>query len=364
MCLPADFPGPPVDTDSALPTASCLDATHSIPTPLEPTENLPLAIPGFAETGLLPNLDNFDLHHDYLFSGAWDWFDSTNPSLAPEYKYNSVVSTRLLEAYYLHFHAAHPILLPVRQRTRQFVKNYPQYLVAVMQCIGSQYESMRPSDGYRNAISQMLASQSKRDGHLVQAMLIFSVALHAQDCQHDARQMLSSAIEIAVELGMNRTNFASENSMGSPFLEESWRRTWWELYVLDGMLAALHQQNSFKLNSIESNLLLPCEDSIYHTEDVCVQNPVISCGWLIHLLEPPQSLYFGSISRSRLIQSRRRSLVLRIPSGSNQNSGDHSPARSVDLRARQQRDCGDRGKFERLATMSSSGETRCSRSRR
>jgi len=272
QCLLADFLGRRSGTDSALNATSGLNTACSIPMLSEPSIDLPLTIQGFAEDQVPSVLDKFDTHQNYSFDAVWDLFDTINPSLAPEYKYDSVASKHLLEVYYLHFHAAHPILLPVRHRTRQLIKNYPQYLVAVMQCIGSQYESMYLSEGYRNAVSHMLASQCKKNGYLVQAMLIFSVTLHAQDWQQQARQMLSSAIEVAVDLGMNRINFASENSMGSPFLEESWRRTWWELYVLDGMLAALHQQSSFKLSGIESDILLPCENSDYSTGDVGTDN--------------------------------------------------------------------------------------------
>ena len=97
----------------------------------------------------------------------------------------------------------------------------------------------------------------------------FSVTLHAQNQQQQARQMLSSAMELSVDPSMNQTNFASDPSMGSHFLKESWRRTWWELYVLDGMLAALHQQSSFKLNSIKNHVLLPCDGFDYSTSDLC-----------------------------------------------------------------------------------------------
>ena len=264
-CLSTDILRRRSGTVSALNIPSGPNASYAMPTLSEPITNLPLAVPSFTE-------DRMPSVSDNLFDGVWDWFDTLNPSLAPEYKYDSIASKRLLEVYYLHFHAAHPILLPVQHQTRQLIRNYPQYLLAVMQCIGSQYESMVLSEGYQNAVSHMLASQTERDGHLVQAMLIFSVTLHAQDRQQQARQILSSAIELAVDLGMNRMNFASDNCMGSPFLEESWRRTWWELYVLDGMLAALHQQSSFKLNSIENDVLLPCEDSDYSTGDVCSNN--------------------------------------------------------------------------------------------
>lgn len=238
----------------------------------EPSIDLPLTIQGLLGDKVPSIVNNSDSHQNYSFDGVWDLFDTINPSLAPEYRYNSVASEHLLQGYYLRFHAAHPILLPARHRTKQLIENYPQCLIAVMQCIASQYESTYLSEGYLNAVIHMLASQPKKDGYLVQAMLIFSVILHAQDWQHAARQMLSSAIEKALDLGMNRMDFASDNSMGSPFLEESWRRTWWELYVLDGMLAALHQQSSFKLNGIESDILLPCEDSDYSTGDVGTEN--------------------------------------------------------------------------------------------
>lgn len=46
-------------------------------------------------------------------------------------------------------------------------------------------------------------------------------------------------------------------------LEESWRRTWWELYFLDGLLAGIQQRESFKLWSVECTVPLPCEEAEY-----------------------------------------------------------------------------------------------------
>lgn len=217
---------------------------------------------------MLPGFINLSSGQDYFFEGVSDWSNGMNTLLAPEHQYNRATSKRLLEVYYLHFHAAHPILLPLRHQTKQLLRCYPRYLIATMQCIGSQFDLKVLSEDDRNAVSHMLTSQTKRDGYLVQAMLIFAVTLHAQDQQQQARQMLGSAIELAVDLGMNRIHFAWNNNAGSQFLEESWRRTWWELYVLDGMLAALHQQSSFKLNSIDTDVLLPCEESDYSMGEV------------------------------------------------------------------------------------------------
>ncbi|KAL6715497.1 hypothetical protein ACLMJK_006458 [Lecanora helva] len=132
-----------------------------------------------------------------------------------------------------------------------------------MQCIGLQYELTGFKEEYRNAIHHMLTSQTKKDGFLVQAMVIFAIILHAQNQQQAARQLLNSAIDLALDLGMNRNAFASAHGANSHLLEESWRRTWWELYVLDGMLAALHHQTSFKLHDVDNDVPLPCEEPEY-----------------------------------------------------------------------------------------------------
>ena len=62
--------------------------------------------------------DTISSHQNYLFAGTWNWFDEMKPSLAPEYQYNSIASKHLLEVFYLYFHAAHPILLPIRHATK------------------------------------------------------------------------------------------------------------------------------------------------------------------------------------------------------------------------------------------------------
>jgi hypothetical protein len=71
------------------------------------------------------------------------------------------------------------------------------------------------------------------------------------------------AVDMALELGMNRQEFSVNNGEGCNVLEESWRRTWWELYVIDGLLAAIHQRNTFRLYNIPTDVPLPCEEVDY-----------------------------------------------------------------------------------------------------
>lgn len=78
-----------------------------------------------------------------------------------------------------------------------------------------------------------------------------------------AYQMLASASDLAIELGMHHEEFASWNNHGSVFLEESWRRTFWELYVVDGMIAGMHQSTPFRLYSVAASARLPSEEKRY-----------------------------------------------------------------------------------------------------
>ena len=213
-------------------------------------------------------LNDLDGDHTLQLQGVPDWFDASSPNLPISCQFDSAASRRLLEAYYLRFHRAHPILLPLRRWTKHLVRNYPYYLTAVMQCIGYQYESTMATKSQRDALRRMLTSQTVQSGYLVQAMLLLAITLHANSEQQAAGEILDSAIHLALDLGMNRAEFATDNNEGSQSLEESWRRTWWELYILDGMLAALNHQTYFKLNNIDSNILLPCEEVDYSTKEV------------------------------------------------------------------------------------------------
>lgn len=224
--------------------------------------------PNIEDDTVLSGCDILGSDQDCSFESISKLGAGTDAPIVPEHQYNKALTGRLLESYYLHFHSAHPILLPLRRRNKQLLRGYPRYLLATMQYVGSQYETKVFDEDYCNSISHMLASQTKKDGYLVQAMLIFTVTLHAQDQQQQARQMLGASIDLAIDLGMNRLTYAVSNGAGSQFLEESWRRTWWELYVLDGMLAALHQESSSKLNGIKSDVPLPCEEFDYSMGEV------------------------------------------------------------------------------------------------
>lgn len=139
-----------------------------------------------------------------------------------------------------------------------------QPLEAAMRYIGSFYLNPGSSTALGLEAERAVYNMTcPKDGFKVQAMLIMAIGLDGYTFQEKALQFLIEAQDIALELGMNRREFALLNGGGLNFLEESWRRTWWELFVVDGMIAGVHQKSSFRLNDIIAEVGLPCEEEQY-----------------------------------------------------------------------------------------------------
>jgi len=166
----------------------------------------------------------------------------------------------LANLYYIHFHPAHPILLP---RSRYNTDAYPPFLRLVIQLIGSQYAPNVPSDAFRDAVDTALMNVSERSISLVQALLLYAITLHARAERVKAVNILAKAVDLGIGVGMYRIDFASTHGMQDSLIEESLRRTWWELYVVDGFFAALHRQSNFRCNAVELGAFLPSDDEMY-----------------------------------------------------------------------------------------------------
>ena len=170
-------------------------------------------------------------------------------------------------AFYNIFYLTHPFLLP-RDRMLQLLKERSlPHLELAIQYLGSHYVSPSSSPKHRDALSSYLAQQTlPRDGFMVQALLLFSIGLHATNEVDSSRQSLDSAISLALELGMHQANFTRCNPGSNPVMEESWRRTWWELYIVDGLSASVTTTKSFGLWDLPCDVALPCEDTSFFLE--------------------------------------------------------------------------------------------------
>lgn len=173
-------------------------------------------------------------------------------------------SEHVVNLYYSNFHPAHPILLP----RHMYGQTYPLYLRLVVQFIGSHYSASQSGDPLRIQTARALKDSSERTAFMVQARLLFAIAVHARGEPNEGLAMLQDAIELAISLGMNTKLFSSSNGGSIPCLEESFRRTWWELFVVEGIMSAIHRRSTMKTTTVASEVLLPCEDSTY-TDGAC-----------------------------------------------------------------------------------------------
>ncbi|KAM5380086.1 hypothetical protein ACJZ2D_003733 [Fusarium nematophilum] len=102
-----------------------------------------------------------------------------------------------------------------------------------------------------------------KDGFLVQAMVLLVIGLDGNRQRKKVKKLLAESQNLSVQIGLNTRLFASLNGQGMPMLEESWRRTWWELYIVDALIAGVHRATKFVLYSLPADVALPCEEYQY-----------------------------------------------------------------------------------------------------
>lgn len=185
----------------------------------------------------------------------------------PNVSHNS--TTTYLDLYYTYFHHAHPYLLP-RRRFDAYIqthRNQLEDLLAVLEFIASTYTLEGQSLPLKQrAITTMSQNDLPLTGFTVQALILLSISVHCCNGFELARSLLDRAIGIALEIGMHFSLFAAANGNGDPVLEESWRRTWWGLYIVDGVFEVIRRSTSFTLWNIKNDVNLPCEEKEYDSE--------------------------------------------------------------------------------------------------
>lgn len=174
-------------------------------------------------------------------------------------------------AFYAYFHPTHPFLLPRSHLSSILKESEASQLELAMLYLGSCYICPAQANLISELLQKSILHQSSgKSGYQVQAMLLFAMGLHAHEKQEYARQVLQTAIELALEIGMHCQSWILSNPDTSELAQESWRRTWWELYVVDGMMASTTQQPCFLSRDVASDVPLPCEETEYAAM-VCAQ---------------------------------------------------------------------------------------------
>ncbi|EQL00615.1 glucoamylase [Ophiocordyceps sinensis CO18] len=181
------------------------------------------------------------------------------------------MAERCLDSFYHHFFASHPFVLPREHLLRIAKGGMIGPLIAAIRWVGSIYIDVSPptrDNLLEEACRLGYDPQRPRDGFLVQSMVVLIVGLDGSCQQEKAREILNDVERLALEIDLNTRPFATLHGQGIPVLEESWRRTWWDLFVVDGMVAGVHRVTNFLLFDVPSDVALPCEEHQYLSANI------------------------------------------------------------------------------------------------
>lgn len=196
------------------------------------------------------------------------------PSLvSPTAQDASDFDTRLDRQFYENFHSAHPILVPAFEYEK---RRYPGFLQQVVRFIGSHYSLQISKDSLRESTAIQLSSSCARTPTMVQALLLYSIILCARGESTESQSAFSQSVDIALELGMYKREFASMYCDGQELEAESLRRTWWELTIVEVYRAALQKKVALRCGSIQYDVALPCEESTYANNHTIPPPPTLS----------------------------------------------------------------------------------------
>ncbi|RDH30891.1 putative beta-glucosidase precursor [Aspergillus welwitschiae] len=172
---------------------------------------------------------------------------------------------QLISLYYLHFHQAHPFLAPMQLLLES---EPPAFLLDIIEFISLHYLS--PQLFQDSSESLGLAVQAAElTIEKVQALLLLTIVHHGRQQAHEARSCLGQALQGALDLGLHRRETSDAIRVDAPFQAESLRRTWWEIVVIDVLLAAVQVDGVLQFHMEETPTTpLPGDPSQYQASDV------------------------------------------------------------------------------------------------
>lgn len=175
----------------------------------------------------------------------------------------------LVESYYKSLHNFHPFVLPRRHLTKLYLDSDMQSrlspLISVLRFAGHLYDSQEWSTTQQSIMETCLSEASQIDPIMVQCRLLYSIVLFWHGYTAKSKVEMDTAVRLALDLQMFRCEFAADHGCGDPVLMESWRRTWWMLYIVDAYYAGTLGSMKSACMDIEATVELPCEEAEYES---------------------------------------------------------------------------------------------------
>jgi hypothetical protein len=172
--------------------------------------------------------------------------------------------TDLIDLFYKHFYPSHPFIAP-RKLYHQNPAILPPALQACMSWLASHYIPRANHNALENAAKSIFAPDVPDDGFKVQGLILYAMTNFARFGQAEGSMALDKAIEISLRIGLNRNTFAAQNAPNDPTMQESWRRTWWTLLLIEGLVVTIGgQTHPFRMYSTYNDVALPGHDEDYN----------------------------------------------------------------------------------------------------
>ncbi|KAJ6447188.1 Calcium channel YVC1 [Purpureocillium lavendulum] len=216
-------------------------------------------------------LDSLDIVSVALSRGMRNQADNRwDLSSEPRIPNVSVEARAAIDGFYTYFFPGHPFVLPKIPFLFELDRDPTSLadLASVMALIGSLYLRDGRSQQYRHRVERAMSRQLAPSGFSVQVLMLVALVLEWSGENDRAEETLTGAKSMALSIGLHQQPFAAQNGRQTPTLEESWRRTWWELYVVDALFAGIRHLPTFTLWSIDTTVDLPAEESDYIAENI------------------------------------------------------------------------------------------------
>jgi hypothetical protein len=185
--------------------------------------------------------------------------------------FSAAEKSYLIGLYYSHFHRSHPMLVP---RANFAAQEYPDLLVIAACLIGQRFASFRaPESALPAAIAMAQSAEGVEIRPRIQAFILLaltSLGSHEMDL---ANTCLDYAVRLAIESKLDRLHSCLADSVSST-TQESLRRTWWELFAIDALLALLQGRAPMITTSNAQTLpFVPVADELYELGDFSSKQP-------------------------------------------------------------------------------------------
>ncbi|GKT42543.1 uncharacterized protein ColSpa_02724 [Colletotrichum spaethianum] len=137
-----------------------------------------------------------------------------------------------------------------------------------MRLIGNIYAAREWSAQLKESVESCFSEANIAHPIMVQCRLLYSVALFWYSYKIEAKQQMDLAVRLALDLDMFQQEFATAHGAEDPVLAESWRRTWWQLYIIDAYYAGTLGTMNLTVVDVDATVELPCEESEYESGNI------------------------------------------------------------------------------------------------